>query len=109
MLFEETKILPFNQYYKSDKKAFFIYADFEHVIEMIGGCKKNTEKSFTTKAMDRILSGSLMFTLSSFKSIENNHVVYSGEDCMKIFCKSLREHAMKIINFEKNKMKLLTN
>ena len=27
---------------------------------------------------------------------------------MKNFCKSLREHAMKIINFKKKKMKLLT-
>ena len=28
---------------------------------------------------------------------------------MKNFCKSLKEHAMKIINFKKKKMKLLTN
>ena len=28
---------------------------------------------------------------------------------MKKFCKSLREHAMEIINFEKKKMRLLTN
>ena len=27
---------------------------------------------------------------------------------MKKFCKSLREHAMKVINFKKKKMKLLT-
>ena len=25
-------------------------------------------------------------------------------DCMKTFCESLKEHTMKIINFEKNKM-----
>ena len=49
-----------------------------------------------------------MSTILSFKSIENEHDVYRGKDCMKYFCKSLREHAMKIINFEK-KMKLLTN
>ena len=28
---------------------------------------------------------------------------------MKKFCRSLREHAMEIINFKKKKMKLLTN
>ena len=28
---------------------------------------------------------------------------------MKNFCKSIREHAMKIINFEKKKIELLTN
>ena len=26
---------------------------------------------------------------------------YKGEDCMKTFCKDLREHATKIINYEK--------
>ena len=33
---------------------------------------------------------------------------YRGNDCMKKFCESLREHAMEIINFERKKMKLLT-
>ena len=33
-------------------------------------------------------------------------VVWRGKDCNKKFCESLREHAMKIINF-KNIMKLL--
>ena len=30
------------------------------------------------------------------------------KNCMKKFCESLRKHAMKIINFQKKKMKLLT-
>ena len=49
-----------------------------------------------------------MSKVSSFKSIENKHDVYIGKDCMEKFCPSLREHAMKIINFKKKKMKLLT-
>ena len=49
-----------------------------------------------------------MSTISSFKSIEKKHAVYRGKDCMKKLCKSLREHAMKIINFKKKNMKLLT-
>ena len=31
------------------------------------------------------------------------------KDCMKKFCESLREHAMKIINLKKKKLKLFTN
>ena len=49
-----------------------------------------------------------MSTISSFRSIQNKHDVYKGKDCMKIFFGSLREHAMKIINFKKKKMKVLT-
>ena len=44
-----------------------------------------------------------MAIISSFKSIENNH----GKDCMKIFCESLREHAIKIINFKKKKNEVI--
>ena len=40
--------------------------------------------------------------------MENKHDVYRGKDCMKKFCGFLREHAMKIINFKKKKIKSLT-
>ena len=49
-----------------------------------------------------------MSTISSFRSIENKHDIYRGKYCMKKFYESLREHEMKIINFKKEKMKLLT-
>ena len=49
-----------------------------------------------------------MSTISPFKSIENKQYVYRGKDCMKKFWKSLKEHAMKIINFKKKIIKLLT-
>ena len=35
--------------------------------------------------------------------MKNKHDVYKGKDCMKKFCESLREHAIKIINFIKKK------
>ena len=65
--------------------------------------KTNLENSFITKLDKPIPSGFSMSTLSSFKSIENKHDIYRSKDCMKKFCESLREHAMKIINFKKKK------
>ena len=50
-----------------------------------------------------------MSTISLCTSKENKYVVYRGKDCMKMFSVPLREQAMKIINFKKRKMKLLTN
>ena len=38
-----------------------------------------------------------MSAISSIRSIENKPDGCSGKDCMKKFCESLREHAMKII------------
>ena len=71
------------------------------------GCKSNPENSPTTKVSEHIPSGFSISTISSFKSTENKHYVDKGKYCMKKFCESLREHAMKIINFKKKKMKLL--
>ena len=48
-----------------------------------------------------------MATISSFKSIENKHDIWREKDCMKKFCESLREDAMKMINFKNKKVKLL--
>ena len=105
---EDTKILEFNQYQKSNKAPFIIYTDIECIIENIDGCKNNPGSSSATKLSEHIPSGFSMSTISSFKSIENKRDVYRGKDFMKKFCKSLREHAVKIINFKKKKMKLLT-
>ena len=49
MPFEATKTLEFNQYQKSDKTTFIIYADLECIIENIDGFKNNPENSSTTK------------------------------------------------------------
>ena len=40
-----------------------------------------------------------MIMISSFKSIKNKHDEYRGKWYIKKFCESLREHAIKIINF----------
>ena len=105
---EDIKVLEFNQYQKFDKVPFIIFADLESILQKTDGCKNNSENSSTTKVSSPILSGFSMSTMSSLKSTENKHDVYRGKDCMKKFCEFSREHAMKIINFEKNKMKLLT-
>ena len=105
---QDTKILEFNQYQKSDKAPFIIYVDLECIIEKTDGCKNNPENSSTTKVSEHIPSGFSMSTISSFKNIKNKHDVYRGKDHMKKFSGFLREHAMKIINFKKKKNKLLT-
>ena len=96
---DNTKILEFNQYEKSDKAPFIIYAELECIIKKIDGYKNNPENSSTTKVSKHILSGFSMSTISSFRSIKNKHDVYRGKDSMKTFYESLREHAMKINKF----------
>ena len=85
MPFEDTKILKFNQYQKSDKAPFIIYADLEWLIEKIDGCKNSPENSSTTSVGEYVLSDFSMSTISSSKSIENNHDLYSSNNSMKKF------------------------
>ena len=67
---EDTKILEFNQYQKSDKAPFIIYADLECTREKVDGCKNNPENSSTSKVSEHILSGMSMSIISSFGSVE---------------------------------------
>ena len=64
----DTKILESNQYQKSDKAPFIIYAVLECLTEKIDGCKNNPENLLTTKIDGHIQSGFLTSTISSFKS-----------------------------------------
>ena len=103
--FEDLKVSKFNRYQKSNQKSapFIIYADLECIIEKIDECKNNPENSSTAKVREHIPSGFSISTISSSRSIENKHDVYRGKNCMKAFCESSRDHAMKIINFKKKK------
>ena len=105
---ERNKVLKFNQYMKSDKMPYIIYADLESLIEKIDGCANNPEKSLTTKIGEHIPCGYSMSTSQGFDHIKNKHTLYHEKDCRKKLCESLREHAKSIIDFEKKKMLPLT-
>ena len=79
MPFEETKILEFNQYQKSDEASFIIYADLKCFIEQINECKNNNENLSTTKLGEHIPSGFSLSTILLFKATENKHDVYRGK------------------------------
>ena len=42
-----------------------------------------------------------LFTQCSFDATKNRLDCYRGQDCMKSFCKDLKERATEIINYEK--------
>ena len=71
---EVTKILEFNQYQKSSKAPFIIYANLECLIDKIDACKNNPENSSTAKVSEHIPSGFLMSTILPIKSIEKSMI-----------------------------------
>ena len=74
---EGTKILEFNQYKKSGKAPFIIYADLERLTKNINGCKNNSENSSTIKIGKHILSGFSM-SIILFKIMKKKHDVHRG-------------------------------
>ena len=51
---EDNKTLDYNEYQKSDKTLFIIYADLGSLIEETYGCKNNPEQFSTTKVSEHI-------------------------------------------------------
>ena len=95
--------IKYNQGEKSIKLPFIVYADLECLLEKRSTCYNNLEESSTTKINKHTPSAFSIFTHCSFDKSKNKLNYYRGEDCMKMFCKDLREHATKIINCEKKK------
>ena len=100
--------IKYNHGEKSMKLPFVIYADLECLLEKISTCQNNPNKSSTTKINKHVPSGYSIFTHCSFDESKNKINYYRGDYCMKKFCKDLREHSTKIINYEKKKMISLT-
>ena len=67
-------------------------------------CTNNPNESSTTKINKHAPSGYSIFTHCSFDESKNKLNYYRCKDCMEKFSKDLREHASKIINYEKKKM-----
>ena len=105
---EDNKITKYNQREKSVKSPFIIYVDFECLLEKMNTCYNNPVESSTTEINKHTPSGYSLFTHCSFDKAKNKLDYYRGKDCMKKFCKDLRKHATKIINYKKNKMIPLT-
>ena len=105
---EKDNILEFNQYMKSDKMSYIIYADTESLI------KKQMEVQIIQKILQQQKLESIflvdIFNVNymAFDNIYKKHTLYRGEDCMKKICESLREHAKKTTDFEKKKILPLT-
>ena len=105
---KNNNIIKYNHGEKSMKLPFLIYADLECLLEKMSTCINNNNESSTTKINKRVPSGYSIFSHCSFDKSKNNLNYYRKDDCMNKFCKDLREHVTKIINYEKKKMIPLT-
>ena len=66
-------------------------------------CYDSPKKSSATKINKHTPSGYSLFTYCSLDETKNKLSHDRGKNRMKKFCLDLREHATKIINYEKKK------
>ena len=68
---------------KIDKMPYASYADIESVIKKIDGCANNTAHFSTTKIGEHLPYGHSISGIWALDSIENKHILYHEDDCMK--------------------------
>ena len=105
---KDNNIIKYNHGEKSIKLPLIDYVDLECLLEKMSTCYNTPEESSTTKMNKHTPSGYSIFTHCSFDKSKSKLNYYRGEDCITKFCKDLREHATKIINYEKKDMIPLT-
>ena len=93
---ENNKTLKHNPGEKSLKHLFTIYADLECLLEKVDACHDNPEKSYTEKKAKHKPSGYSLVTCCSFDKTKTAWNYYTGKDCIEIFCKDLRNQAVKL-------------
>ena len=105
---KDNNIIKYNHGEKSMKVPFIIYADLECLLEKMSTCINNPNESSTTKINKHTPSVYSIFTSCSFDESKNKLNYYRGKDSMKKFGKDLKEHATRIINYEKKTIIPLT-
>ena len=90
------------------KNPFIIYADIECLLKPISTCDNSADNSFTIKTSKHVPSGYSMLVSYAYDKTKNTQSVYSGEDCMDVFCQDLNEKVNTIINIPQKPMDPLT-
>ena len=96
---EDNKTLKYHYGEKSLEVPAITYADLEYLLEKIHSRQNNLKKSYTEDKNKHTPSGYSLFTNCLLDVTKNKLDCYKGEDSMEKFCKELREHAMKIIDY----------
>ena len=95
--------MKYNHGEKSMKLPFIIYPNVESLLEKISTCHNNPKKLSTTKINKHISSGYSIFTHCWYDATRDKLDCHRCKDCMERFCKDLKEHVLKVINYEKKK------
>ena len=109
MFDKDNSILKYNSEEKHMRVLFIMYVDMECLLENISTCHNDPNKSSTIKIDEHTPSGYSLLAYCSFDNTKNRLSYYRGQDCKKMLCKELKEHAKRVIYCEKKEMISLTD
>ena len=92
------KTLKYNHGEKSLKAPFVIYLDLECLLLKMLSCQNNPNNSYTERKAIHELTGWTIFTNFSLDAAKRKLDYYRGIDCIKVLCKKLKDHVLKINN-----------
>ena len=90
------------------KNPFTIYADIECILKPIITCDNSMDNSFINKTSKHVPSGYSMLVSHAYDKKLNTESVYSGKDCMDVFCYHLNKKVNTIINIPQKPLAPLT-
>ena len=110
---ERTPSVYFHNHQKQLPVPFVIYADFESITEKISGCQPSDRKSYTEKYQRHTACSFGYKVVCHYdKKYSKDVVIYSGQDCIGEFMKSMFEeveNCQKIMRENFNKPLQMTN
>ena len=106
---EGNKVLKYKKGANSLKAPIMIYVHLECLLEKMRSCQNNLKNLTQRKKLSiRLLVTHYLQVVHLIKQ-KNNLTVTEAKTVWKGFCKRLRDHVMKIINYEEKEMILLTD
>ena len=105
---ESNKILKYNCGEKSLRVPFAIYADLECLLLKQQSCQNNPNKSYTERKAIHEPCGYSINLVSSFDYEQDEQSFYRGKDCIKRFCRKLKELCLRVVNYEQREVIPLT-
>ena len=94
---KDNNILKYNSGEKHMRVPFIMYLDMECLLENISTCRNDPNKSSTIKINELTRSSYSSVKYCSFDNTKNWISYYRDQDCMKMLCKDLKEHAKGVI------------
>ena len=106
---KSNKILKYNYGEKSLRVPFVIYADLECLLLKQQSCQNNPNKSYIERNATHEPSGCSINLVGSFDYEQNEESFYRRKDCIKRFCRKLKELCLRVVNYEQREMIPLTD